>query len=70
MTALTRVAASHIRIGTFQYFAARRDGEAVRGLADHAIARHDPELADAPRMAMDLSLLQRQLRETLGDGPR
>jgi uncharacterized protein YdiU (UPF0061 family) len=46
---LTRVAASHVRIGTFQYFAARRDDEAVRLLADHAIARHDPELVGAPR---------------------
>jgi uncharacterized protein YdiU (UPF0061 family) len=44
---LTRVAASHIRIGTFQYFAARNDTEAVRRLADHVIARHYPELAGA-----------------------
>ena len=40
---LTRVAASHIRVGTFQYFAARDDTEGVRRLADHAIARHYPE---------------------------
>jgi serine/tyrosine/threonine adenylyltransferase len=44
---LTRVAASHIRVGTFQYFAARGDRAAVQRLADYAIARHDPELADA-----------------------
>ena len=44
---LTRVAASHIRVGTFQYFAAREDGEAVRLLADYAIARHYPEAAGA-----------------------
>jgi serine/tyrosine/threonine adenylyltransferase len=44
---LTRVAASHIRIGTFQYFAARQDVEAVRTLADHVIARHYPEAAGA-----------------------
>jgi serine/tyrosine/threonine adenylyltransferase len=44
---LTRVAASHIRVGTFQYFAARRDEEGVRLLADHAIARHYPEAASA-----------------------
>jgi len=44
---LTRVAASHIRVGTFQFFAAREDGEAVRLLADHAIARHYPEAAEA-----------------------
>lgn len=39
---LTRVAASHIRVGTFQYFAARRDTEALRTLTAHAIARHYP----------------------------
>ena len=36
----TRVAASHIRVGTFQYFLARNDTDAVRRLADHAINRH------------------------------
>jgi uncharacterized protein YdiU (UPF0061 family) len=46
---LTRVAASHIRVGTFQYFAARQDTEAVRRLADHVIARHYPELASEER---------------------
>ena len=46
---LTRVAASHIRVGTFQYFAARGDAEAVRLLADYAIARHYPEAAGAER---------------------
>jgi serine/tyrosine/threonine adenylyltransferase len=44
----TRVAASHIRVGTFQYFAARKDIEAVRLLADYAIARHYPGAATAP----------------------
>ncbi|WP_207483869.1 protein adenylyltransferase SelO [Arenibaculum pallidiluteum] len=44
---LTRIASSHIRIGTFQYFAARGDVDAVRALADHAMARHDPEAAAA-----------------------
>lgn len=44
---LTRVASSHIRIGTFQYFAARGDGDAIRRLADYAIARHDPDVVDA-----------------------
>lgn len=39
---LTRVAASHIRVGTFQFFAARGDTEALRLLADHALARHYP----------------------------
>src|SRR6201990_270217 len=46
---LTRVAASHIRVGTFQYFAARQDTEAVRRLAQHVIARHYPELAGSER---------------------
>jgi uncharacterized protein YdiU (UPF0061 family) len=40
-----RVAASHLRVGTFQYFAARQDGEGLRALADFAIARHYAELA-------------------------
>ena len=44
---LTRVAASHLRVGTFEYFAAQRDTEATRILADFAIARHYPEAADA-----------------------
>jgi uncharacterized protein YdiU (UPF0061 family) len=51
---LTRVAASHIRVGTFQYYAARRDEEALRLLAQHAIARHYPELATAERPALAL----------------
>src|SRR5882672_3774798 len=46
---LTRVAASHVRVGTFQYFAARGDTEAVRRLADHVIERHYPELAGTAR---------------------
>src|SRR5260221_3697098 len=46
---LTRVASSHIRVGTFQYFAARGDTEGVRRLADHVIGRHYPHLADADR---------------------
>jgi uncharacterized protein YdiU (UPF0061 family) len=44
---LTRVAASHIRIGTFQLFAARGGVDKVRELADYAIARHYPGIADA-----------------------
>ena len=46
---LTRVAASHIRVGTFQFFAARGDREALGLLADHAISRHYPEAAAAAR---------------------
>jgi uncharacterized protein YdiU (UPF0061 family) len=44
---LTRVSASHIRVGTFQFFAARGDTEALAVLTDHAIARHFPG-ADGP----------------------
>jgi uncharacterized protein YdiU (UPF0061 family) len=44
----TRVAASHIRVGTFQYFLARKDIDALRLLADHVIARHYADAADAP----------------------
>jgi serine/tyrosine/threonine adenylyltransferase len=44
---LTRVASSHIRVGTFQYLAVRRDEEGVRQLADHVIERHYPEAASA-----------------------
>lgn len=44
---LTRVASSHIRVGTFQYFAARADVDALRTLADHVIARHYPEATGA-----------------------
>jgi uncharacterized protein YdiU (UPF0061 family) len=41
---LTRVAASHVRVGTFQFFAARGDQAKVGRLADYVIARHYPEL--------------------------
>lgn len=44
---LTRVASSHIRVGTFQYFYAHKDSAALRELADHAIARHFPDAAHA-----------------------
>jgi uncharacterized protein YdiU (UPF0061 family) len=44
---LTRVASSHIRVGTFQFFAAQGDLDAIRSLADHVIARHYPEAVDA-----------------------
>ncbi|SCY73496.1 protein adenylyltransferase SelO [Paracoccus tibetensis] len=44
---LTRIAASHIRVGTFQYFAVRDDKAALQALTDHVIARHYPD-ADGP----------------------
>ncbi|WFU59631.1 YdiU family protein [Bradyrhizobium pachyrhizi] len=59
---LTRVAASHIRVGTFQFFAARGDTDGVRALADHVIARHYPELKDAaqPYHALLAGVVARQ----------
>ncbi len=53
---LARVAGSHIRIGTFQFFAAQGDEEALRRLTDYVIARHYPEAENADNPA--LALLQ------------
>jgi uncharacterized protein YdiU (UPF0061 family) len=60
---LTRVAASHIRVGTFQYFAARGDLDAIRELLDYVIARHYPEAreADVPALAVLKAVAQRQV---------
>ena len=44
---LARVAASHLRVGTFEFFAARGETAQLRRLADYAIARHYPEAAEA-----------------------
>ncbi len=44
---MVRVAASHLRVGTFEYASANGGPELVRALADHAIARHHPTAADA-----------------------
>ena len=51
---LARVAASHIRVGTFQFFSARGDVEKLRALLDYTIARHFPEAAgaDVPALAL------------------
>jgi len=51
---LTRVAASHIRVGTFQFFAARGDVERVRQLAEYTIARHDSDLVGTPKRVLGL----------------
>ncbi|MGL4321659.1 MAG: protein adenylyltransferase SelO [Paracoccaceae bacterium] len=61
---LTRVAASHIRVGTFQFFAARSDAARVRQLADYTIARHDPDAAVAanPYLALFEGVIARQSR--------
>ncbi|MBI1418363.1 MAG: YdiU family protein [Limimaricola sp.] len=57
---LTRVAQSHVRVGTFQYFAARGDGEALAALADHVIARHYPQ-ATGPADLLE-QMMARQAR--------
>jgi uncharacterized protein YdiU (UPF0061 family) len=59
---LTRIASSHVRVGTFQYFAVRRDTDAVRRLADHVIARHYPELlgTERPYHALLAAVVARQ----------
>ena len=59
---LTRVALSHIRIGTFEYFAVRRDSEALRSLVAHALARHYPlsKDADCPALALLEGVVARQ----------
>lgn len=61
---LTRVAASHLRVGSFQFFASRGDLDMLRRLADYTIARHDPELAEAPDRYLGLlrAVAERQAR--------
>ncbi|QNI02065.1 YdiU family protein [Halomonas sp. SH5A2] len=58
----TRVASSHIRVGTFQFIAARQDEEALKALADHVIERHYPDAAEAedPYMALLEAVVARQ----------
>jgi uncharacterized protein YdiU (UPF0061 family) len=51
---LTRVAASHIRVGTFQFFAVRRDLDALTALIDHVVARHYPGIAGSGNRALAL----------------
>jgi serine/tyrosine/threonine adenylyltransferase len=53
---LTRVAASHVRVGTFQYFACRQDKEALQTLTTYTLQRHFPELTGVENPA--LALLQ------------
>jgi len=61
---LTRVAASHVRVGSFQYFAAQEDQEALKLLADFAIARHDPAAAEAenPYITLLSGVIARQAK--------
>ncbi|MDG2013684.1 MAG: YdiU family protein, partial [Pirellulaceae bacterium] len=59
---LTRVAASHVRVGTFQYFAARRQFEHIRTLADYVIRRHYPKSFedDQPYLALLRNVVESQ----------
>ena len=59
---LTRVAASHVRVGTFQYFAARGDEEGVQELVNYVTARHYPMArdADVPALALLEAVAERQ----------
>jgi uncharacterized protein YdiU (UPF0061 family) len=59
---LTRVAASHIRVGTFEYFAAIGDTDSLRVLADHALRRHFPDHAKSEDTALGLleEVMERQ----------
>jgi len=59
---LTRVASRHIRVGTFQYIAARQKEDELKTLFDYTIDRHYPEIKDSNTQAIDLlnSLIERQ----------
>jgi len=59
---LTRVAASHIRVGTFEFFASQGDVQRLRKLAEYTIARHDPAIATMPQpfLALLQMVAQRQ----------
>lgn len=61
---LTRIASSHLRVGTFQFFAARGETDKVRQLADYAIARHDPDLENEDDRYLKLfsRVMERQAR--------
>ena len=59
---LTRVASSHIRVGTFQYIAARQKEDELKILLDYTINRHYPEIKDSKNQALNLLnlLIERQ----------
>ncbi|MEK4564376.1 YdiU family protein [Alkalihalobacillus sp. FSL R5-0424] len=61
---MTRVASSHLRVGTFQYAAAKGNVEELKKLADYAIQRHNPALAseDNPYLAFYRDVLKRQAK--------
>jgi len=55
---LVRVAASHLRVGTFQYAASTQDLDLLRRLADHVVERHHPHVADVPEDRRYLALFE------------
>lgn len=59
---LTRIASSHIRVGTFQYAAALESGKYLRDLADYTLQRHYPELVSKPEPYLELlkAVIERQ----------
>ena len=59
---LTRIARSHLRVGSFQYARVAGDIELLRRLADHAIARHYPDAAEAddPYLALFEAVISAQ----------
>lgn len=59
---LARIAKSHIRVGTFEYFASRKDTDKLKQLADYTIRRHYPELesTDTPYLDLLKAVSQRQ----------
>lgn len=59
---LVRLAASHIRVGTFQFAAALEDVEVLRALADHAMARHYPALGQGDYLGFLAAVCERQAR--------
>lgn len=60
---LTRVAGSHLRVGTFQYFAAQNDRDAIRTLIDYSLTRHYADQCEAETPALGLleSVMDRQI---------
>jgi uncharacterized protein YdiU (UPF0061 family) len=57
---LTRIAASHLRVGTFEYASALRNPEYLKSLADYAIARHYPERVGESSLAFFRAVMDRQ----------
>jgi uncharacterized protein YdiU (UPF0061 family) len=59
---LTRVASSHLRVGTFEYLAAEKDKDGLKKLADYTIARHYPEIeqAEQPYLQLLKEILEKQ----------